>query len=81
MAGATASTVEKGIYSMRADDYKKDYSEIYAEESIGKAVWWLRSPAWDADHIMRVDYDGRINAARISGDWFGIRPAIWIKKE
>ena len=80
-AEATASTVEKGIYSMRADDYKKDYSEIYAEESIGKAVWWLRSPAWDADHIMRVDYDGRINAARISGDWFGIRPAIWIKKE
>ena len=81
MAGATASTVEKGIYVMRLDDYEKDYSGVYNENSVGKAVWWLRSPGWDAEHIMRVDYDGRLNVARITGDWFGIRPAIWIRKE
>lgn len=80
MAGATASAVEKGIYVLRVDDYKKDYSDIYKETGIGKAAWWLRSPAWDTEHIMRVDYDGRLNASRISGDWFGIRPAIWIWK-
>ena len=81
MTGVTAATVEQGIYYMRSEDYEEKWADYYGEECIGKAVWWLRSPAWSEDYVMRVDYDGSINGARTTGDWFGIRPAIWISKE
>ena len=81
MVVATESVIEKGIYVMQVEEYEEKYIDIYTERCIGNSKWWLRSPAWDAEHIMLADYDGRLNAGRIDGDWFGIRPAIWIRKE
>ena len=42
--------------------------------------WWLRSPGYNPDRAVIVNYDGRVNADGIYVDTgHGVRPAIWVK--
>ncbi len=55
----------------------------------GKAVcsWWLRTPGSSLEEVTRVNTDGSILGGKVtgsynySGDYSGVRPAMWISLE
>ncbi len=63
----------------KATEYVLRLGQLEAHDGYG--WWWLRNAGVDTDHASLVYYGGSVYSSgdAVSRDYYGVRPAIWIK--
>ena len=77
--GVATTTIEEANYKLFYIDYG------YTSDCVGieSCYWWLRTPGRNGDYVCRVIYEGIAGAGTdnvVDMDFFGVRPAMYLKK-